>query len=62
MTKEDIEMEVENLKKCLLKLDTVISLNLSGKFIVSHEKVIGARQIVLNTIMRMQGSLHSQDV
>ena len=46
MTKEDIEMEVENLKKCLLKLDTVISLNLSGKFIVSHEKVIGARQIV----------------
>jgi hypothetical protein len=62
MTKEDIEMEVENLKKCLLKLDTVISLNLSGKFIVSHEKVIGARQIVLNTIMRMQGSLHDQDV
>lgn len=62
MTKEDIEMEVENLKKCLLKLDTVISLNLSGKFIVSHEKVIGARQIVLNTIMRMQGSLHNQDV
>jgi len=62
MTKEDIEMEVENLKKCLLKLDTVISLNLSGKFIVSHEKVIGARQIVLNTIMRMQGLLHNQDV
>ena len=62
MTKENIEMEVENLKKCLLKLDTVISLNLSGKFIVSHEKVIGARQIVLNTIMRMQGSLHNQDV
>jgi hypothetical protein len=62
MTKEDIEMEVENLKKCLLKLDTVISLNLSGKFIVSHEKVVGARQIVLNTIMRMQGSLHDQDV
>jgi hypothetical protein len=62
MTKEDIEMEVENLKKCLLKLDTVISLNLSGKFIVSHEKVIGARQIVLNTIMRMHGSLHDQDV
>jgi len=62
MTKENIEMEVENLKKCLLKLDTVISLNLSGKFIVSHEKVIGARQIVLNTIMRMQGSLHDQDV
>ena len=62
MTKENIEMEVENLKKCLLKLDTVISLNLSGKFIVSHEKVIGARQIVLNSIMRMQGSLHDQDV
>jgi hypothetical protein len=62
MTKENIEMEVENLKKCLLKLDTVISLNLSGKFIVSHEKVVGARQIVLNTIMRMQGSLHDQDV
>jgi hypothetical protein len=62
MTKENIEMEVENLKKCLLKLDTVISLNLSGKFIVSHEKVIGARQIVLNTIMRMHGSLHDQDV
>jgi hypothetical protein len=62
MTKEDIEMEVENLKKCLLKLDTVISLNLSGKFIVSHEKVIGARQIVLNSIMRMQSSLQEQDV
>jgi hypothetical protein len=62
MTKEEIEMEVENLKKCLLKLDTVISLNLSGKFIVSHEKVIGARQIVLNSIMRMQSSLQEQDV
>jgi hypothetical protein len=32
MKKEEIEFELENLKKILQKMDTIISFNISGIF------------------------------
>lgn len=61
MNKEQIKIEFENLSKALQKLDNAISLNLSGKFIVSHEKIIGARQIIMNGLIRMQNYLEEKD-
>lgn len=57
MNKEQLEIENENLLKILHKLDSVISLNQNGKFIIAHEKIIGTRQMVLNSITRIQREL-----
>ena len=57
MKKEEIEFELENLKKILQKMDTIISFNMSGKFILSHEKIIGVRQMVLNSTLRLKNYL-----
>jgi translation elongation factor EF-4 len=64
MKKEDVDFEVENLKKILQKIETIINLNINGKFIVSHEKTIGVKQMLLNSILRMQSShsLEKEDV
>jgi len=57
MKKEEIEFELENLKKILQKMDTIMSFNMSGKFILSHEKIIGVRQMVLNSTLRLKNYL-----
>lgn len=54
MKQEELEIELENLKKILQKLETIINLNMSGKFIVAHEKIIGVRQMIVNSILRIQ--------
>jgi hypothetical protein len=61
MKKAEIEFELENLKKILQKMDTIINFNLSGKFIVSHEKIIGVRQMVLNSTLRLKDHLEKSD-
>jgi hypothetical protein len=61
MNQEQIKTEFDNLAKALQKLDNAISLNLSGKFIVSHEKIIGARQIIMNGMIRMQNYLEDKN-
>jgi|688.fasta_scaffold320850_3 hypothetical protein len=61
MKKEEIEFELENLKKILQKMDTIISFNISGKFILSHEKIIGVRQMVLNSTLRLKDHLEKSD-
>lgn len=61
MNQEQIKTEFDNLAKALQKLDNAISLNLSGKFIVSHEKIIGARQIIMNGMIRMQNYIEDKN-
>lgn len=60
MKQEEVDIELDNLKKILQKIETIINLNMSGKFIVSHEKTIGVRQMILNSIMRMQASQNTE--
>lgn len=62
MNKEEIELELENLKKVLQKIETIINLNMSGKFIVSHEKIIGVKQMIINSVIRMQNIQESKNV
>jgi hypothetical protein len=59
MNKEELEIELENLTKVVQKIDTIISLNNSGKFIISHEKTIGVRQMVVNSLIRIKNSMDS---
>lgn len=62
MNKEELELEFENLSKVLQKLDTVITLNTSGKFIISHEKIIGIRQMVVNSLVRIKSHIGEDNV
>lgn len=57
MNKEELELEFENLSKVVQKIDSIISLNTSGKFIISHEKTIGVRQMVVNSLIRIKNSM-----
>lgn len=59
--KEELELEIEELNAIRCKIETIINLNLSGKFIISNEKTIGVRQIVLNSILRMQEIIKRYD-
>jgi len=59
--KEELELEIEELNTIRCKIETIINLNLSGKFIISNEKTIGVRQIVLNSILRMQEIIKRYD-
>jgi len=61
MKKEEIEFELENLKKILQKMDTIQSFKIYGKFILSHEKTIGVRQMVLNSTLRLKDHLEKSD-
>lgn len=61
MNKEELEIELAELNIIRCKIETIINLNMSGKFIVSNEKIVGVRQILLNSIVRMQQILKRYD-
>ena len=61
MDKEKLEYEIDNLMKVLQKVDSIINFNMSGKFIVSHKKTIGVRQMIINSILRLQSQLPIKD-
>jgi hypothetical protein len=62
MNKDELNVEFENLSKVLQKIDAIITLNTSGKFIIAHEKTIGVRQMVMNSLVRIKSHIGDENV